>query len=82
MERIANQLKNPFAGLSQLLEHANLTGIETAGLVEARRKDIDAILEANRIVFAGAQALAQKQLEILRFAMSTARGARVLGQPG
>jgi len=75
MERTANQLKNPFAGLSQLLERANLTGIETAGLVEARRKDIDAILEANRIVFAGAQALAQKQLEILRFAMSTARGA-------
>jgi phasin family protein len=75
MERIAQQFKNPFAGLSQLLERANLSGIDTAGIVEARRKDIEAILEANRIVYAGAQALAHKQLEILRAAMSTARGA-------
>jgi phasin family protein len=75
MERILNQLKNPFAGLNQLLERANLTGIDTAGIVEARRKDIDAILEANRIVYQGAQALAQKQLEILRTTMNAARGA-------
>ena len=75
MERIAKHLKNPFAGLSQLLERANLTGFDTAGIVEARRKDIDAVLEANRIVYAGAQALAQKQLEILRITMSAARSA-------
>lgn len=75
MERIANQLKNPFAGLNQLLERANLAGFDTAGIVEARRKDIDAVLEANRIVYAGAQALAQKQLEILRTTMSAARSA-------
>jgi phasin family protein len=75
MERIVNQLKNPFAGLNQLLERANLTGFDTAGIVEARRKDIDAILEANRIVYQGAQALAQKQLEILRMTMSATRSA-------
>jgi len=43
--------------------------------MDARRKDIDAVLEANRIVYAGAQALAQKQLEILRTTMSAARSA-------
>jgi phasin family protein len=75
MERIAQHLKNPFAGLNQLLERANLTGFDAAGIVEARRKDIEAVLEANRIVYAGAQALAQKQLEILRTTMSAARGA-------
>src|SRR5437773_2182553 len=75
MERIAKHLKNPFAGLNQLLERANLTGFDTAGIVEARRKDIDAVLEANRIVYAGAQALAQKQIEILRATMSAARNA-------
>jgi phasin family protein len=75
MERIAQHLRNPFAGLNQLLERANLSGIDTAGIVEARRKDIEAILEANRIVYAGAQALAHKQLEILRAAMSAARSA-------
>ena len=75
MERIIDQLKNPFAGLNQLLERANLTGIDTAGIVEARRKDIEAILAANRIVYQGAQALAQKQLDILRTTMNAARSA-------
>lgn len=75
MERIIDQLKNPFAGLNQLLERANLTGIDTAGIVEARRKDIEAILAANRIVYEGAQALAQKQLDILRTTMNAARSA-------
>ncbi len=75
MERIAQHLKNPFAGLNQLLERTNLAGFDTAGIVEARRRDIEAILEANRIVYQGAQALAQKQLEILRTTMSAAREA-------
>ncbi len=75
MNRITNHLKNPFAGLNQLLERANLTGFDTTGIVEARRKDIDAILEANRIVYAGAQALAEKQFEILRATMTAARSA-------
>jgi phasin family protein len=75
MEHITKHLKNPFAGLNQLLERANLTGFDAAGIVEARRKDIEAVLEANRIVYAGAQALAQKQLEILRTTMTAARGA-------
>ena len=75
MENISKHLTNPFAGLNQLLERANLTGFDTTGMVEARRKDIDAVLEANRIVYAGVQALAQKQIEILRATMSAARSA-------
>jgi phasin family protein len=75
MDRLSKHLKNPFAGLNQLLERVNLPGFDPAGIVDARRKDIDAVLEANRIVYAGAQALAQKQLEILRTTMSAAREA-------
>jgi len=75
MERFAQHLRNPVAGLNQLLERVNLPGFDTAGIVAARRKDIDAVLEANRIVYAGAQALAQKQFEILRLTMSAARSA-------
>jgi phasin family protein len=75
MDRFTRHLKNPFAGLNQLLERVNLPGFDAAGIVDARRKDIDAVLEANRIVYAGAQALAQKQLEILRTTMSAARSA-------
>jgi len=75
MDRFTKHLRNPFAGLSQLLGKVNLPGFDAAGIVDARRKDIDAVLEANRIVYAGAQALAQKQLEILRTTMSAARSA-------
>ena len=75
MDSITKHLKNPFAGLNQLLGRVNLPGFDAAGIVDARRKDIDAVLEANRIVYAGAQALAQKQLEILRATMAAARSA-------
>ena len=75
MDSITRHLKNPFAGLNQLLGRVNLPGFDAAGIVDARRKDIDAVLEANRIVYAGAQALAQKQLEILRSTMTAARSA-------
>jgi phasin family protein len=75
MDRFAKHLKNPFASATELLEKVNFAGFDAAGLVEARRKDIEAILEANRIVYAGAQALAQKQFEILRMTMTAARAA-------
>jgi phasin family protein len=75
MDRLTRHLKNPFAGLNQLLERVSLPGFDAAGIVDARRKDIDAVLEANRIVYAGAQALAQKQIEIMRTTMSAARSA-------
>jgi phasin family protein len=75
MDSFTKHLKNPFAGLNQLLGKVNLPGFDAAGMMEARRKDVDAVLEANRIVYAGAQALAQKQLEILRTTMSAARSA-------
>ena len=75
MDRFTKHLKNPFAGLNQLLGKVSLPGFDASGMMDARRKDIDAVLEANRIVYAGAQALAQKQLEILRTTMSAARSA-------
>ena len=75
MDRFTKHLKNPFAGLSELLGRVSLPGFDATGIVDARRKDIDAVLEANRIVYAGAQALAQKQLDILRVTMGAARSA-------
>ena len=75
MDSFTKHLKNPFAGLNQLLGKVSLPGFDASGMMDARRKDIDAVLEANRIVYAGAQALAQKQLDILRTTMSAARSA-------
>lgn len=75
MERIIKHMKNPFASVTELFERMNLGGFDAMSIVEARRKDIDAILEANRVVYAGAQAVAQKQMEILRSTMTAARAA-------
>jgi len=79
MDRFTKHLKDPFAGVSQLLERAKLPGFDAGAMIAARRRDIDAVLEANRIVYAGAQALAQKQFDILRTTMAGARSAVVDG---
>jgi phasin family protein len=42
-----------------------LPGIDVAAILETRRKDIEAIAEANTTALAGVQSLAQKQSEIL-----------------
>jgi phasin family protein len=73
MEGFARHLKKPLGGLAQLLDKLNLPQFDAAGVIDARRKDIEAVMAANRIVYNGAQALAQKQMEILRATMSAAR---------
>jgi len=48
-----------------LLEKLHLPGIDARKLVEARKKDVEALLAANERAFAGAEALAKKQAEML-----------------
>ena len=75
MDQVTQNLRKPFVGLTRMLERAQLPAFDAAAMIEARRRDIDAVIEANRIVYAGARALAQKQGEILRATMKGARGA-------
>ncbi|RDD60892.1 phasin family protein [Ferruginivarius sediminum] len=44
-------------------------GLDSKALIEAQRKNIEAITQANRVAFEGMQAVAQRQGEILRQAM-------------
>jgi len=57
---------NLFGDIVKLLEHYKLPGIDVAAIVDMRRKDIEALMTANRVALEGAQSVGQKQVEILR----------------
>ena len=65
----------PFVDVTKLMEQFKIPGIDMPAIVEARRKDIEALAEANRIAFEGMQSLAQKQAEILQKSMQEAQAA-------
>lgn len=60
-----DQTFNPFGDLTKMIEQFKLPGVDIAALVEARRKDIEALVEANKAAYASMQALASKQTEVL-----------------
>lgn len=59
-----------FAEYAKVIGQFKLPGIDVAAILEARRKDIDALAEANTTALAGMQSLAHKQSEILRTTMA------------
>lgn len=65
----------PFVDISKIMEQFKLPGIDLPAIVEARRKDIEALTQANTIAFEGLQSLAQKQAEILRETMEEAQAS-------
>jgi len=60
---------NPFGDVTKMMEQFKLPGVDMAAIVEARRKDIEALVEANKAAFESMQALARKQTEMLTEAM-------------
>lgn len=53
-------------------EQFQVPGLDVPSLMEAQRKNLEAISQANRVAIEGAQALAQRQMEILRSTMEEA----------
>jgi phasin family protein len=66
---------NAFGDLTKMLEQFKLPGVDTQEIVEARRKDIDALVQANQAAYEGMQALANKQSELLKTAMQDIQSA-------
>ena len=64
-----------YGDITKLLEQFKLPGIDVNAIVESRRKDIEALVNANRAALEGAQALGQKQVEILRNTLGELRSA-------
>ena len=60
----------PFMDVNQLLEQFKVPGVDVNALMEARRKDIEALVTANRQAYEGMQLLAHRQAEMLKEAMA------------
>lgn len=54
----------PPTDFTTILEQYKLPGVDMASIIDARRKDIEAITQANRVAYEGMQMLVQKQLDI------------------
>jgi phasin family protein len=85
----AMDMSNAVDNLTKMLEQFKLPGVDTKEIVEARRKDIDALVQANKAIYEGMQALANKQGELLQTAMvdiqaavKGAAGGIGVGDPG
>lgn len=63
--RRSKQHAAPRLDLHTLIDNLKLPGIDTKALIESRRKDIEALLEANERAFTGMEALTRKQVEML-----------------
>src|SRR5690606_24695955 len=66
---------NPFAELSKMYEQFQIPGLDLSAVADARRKDVEALVQANKAVYDGMQALAAKQTEMFRQAMADIQGA-------
>ncbi|VTU24764.1 MULTISPECIES: phasin family protein [unclassified Variovorax] len=61
---MANE-SNPFGDVTKIIEQFKVPGIDMAAIAEARRKDIQALVDANKAAYEGMQALSRKQADML-----------------
>jgi phasin family protein len=66
---MATTPQNPFGDVTKMLEKFKVPGIDMTAIIEARRKDIEAVVESNKAAMAAMQAMASKQAEMLTSAM-------------
>lgn len=66
-----------FSDFKKWSEQFQVPGLDMQAMMEAQRKNLEAIGQANKIAVEGAQALAQRQMEILRSTMEEA--SKVMG---
>jgi phasin family protein len=60
----------PFMDINQLMQQFKIPGVDVGAILEARRKDIEALVAANQQAYEGMQRLGQRQAEMLRDAMT------------
>ena len=60
---------NPFGDVKKMIEQFKVPGIDMTAIVDARRKDIEALVAANKAAYESMMALASKQTEMLTQAM-------------
>ena len=77
---------NPFRDLTNTFEQFKLPGVDMTSFVDARRKDVEALVAANKIAYEALQALARTQSDMLAQAMQgmqeSAKGMLARGETG
>ena len=73
---------NPFGDVTKMIERFKLPGVDMSAIIEARRKDIEALVQANKAAYETMQALARKQTEMLTQAMQAIQEAAKGGGVG
>jgi phasin family protein len=66
---MANPTPNPFGDMTKMLEKFKVPGIDMTAIIEARRKDIEALAESNKATIQAMQDMGRKQAEMLTAAM-------------
>ena len=61
--------------ITKMIEQFKLPGVDMSALIAARKKDIEALTQVNRIAYESLQAMAQKQTEILKTTMEELQSA-------
>jgi phasin family protein len=78
---------NPFRDLTKTFEQFNkMPGVDMSSFVEARRKDVEALVAANKVTYEALQGLARTQTDMLTQAMQgmqeSAKGVMAGGTSG
>lgn len=66
---------NPFGDVTKMIEQFKAPGVDMSAIMEARRKDIEALVQANKVAYEAMQAMAHKQTEMLTQAMQDIQSA-------
>ncbi len=77
---------NPFRDLTKTFEQFKMPGVDTKAFFDARRKDVEALVAANKVTYEALQALAKTQTDMLTQAMQgmqeSAKGAMAVDTKG
>lgn len=58
------------ADLTKMMRDFQVPGVDWSGLMASQQKNLEALTKANQVMFEGAQAVVQRQVEILQKAMA------------
>ena len=58
--------KNPFPDVAKMIEQLKIPGLDVSGFIEAQRKNIEALTQANQAAYESMQELARRQMDILQ----------------
>ena len=66
---------NPLGDVMKMMEQFKLPGVDMTAIAEARRKDVEALVQANNAVYESMQSIGRKQFEMMTQAMQAMQEA-------